>query len=423
MIERVQRRSIVIPSLVFSLIATLMLLKELPVLKDHPHFYFYVVGRLLFILSNFVCLTLAILQVEFIFLYYPIVFFVISLFYECHGEYFQPNYWLAYMQVTTLFPFIFYLDKRLLIGLMGTGLILFDIIFLSASQRYIDMGSFSKEFFADIFAGTVISTAIAYISADVFISEKMKKNQIYQRFIDLGKNMSSIAHDIKGMISGPCTYTDILYEKVTTGTISQDDAQLMNYLKEDVYAVRDFVMEMNLLVSSHITDKDNVIALSDVIKSIRRVFKSKIKGIKIELVGDITLKTKVDYLNRILINSIVNSCESLHKNNVKDGRITLYCEENLLGIADNSGEALSNEILKKLNNPYITFTSKTQGSGMGVLLIKDYINAIGGKFKYSNHTNGVNLKITFPKKMVLKSDLTNVPKNERTSEVKAELSV
>lgn len=401
MTERIQKRDVIIPSLLLACISTAMFAKEIPILQGHPDFHSYIAGRVFVILLCMVCITLAILEVEAILLIYPIVFFFSTLFYEGHGQYFQPNYWLAYIQVTSIFPFIFSLDRKTLALLLVTGLILFDGVLFTTSKEFISKGSFSKELFSDIIIGTVISTLISYIGASVFFAEKMKRNQIYQRFIDLGKNMSFIVHDIKGMISGPCTYVDILSQKLSEGEISENELQLMGYLKEDIDAIRDFVMEMNLLVSSHITDKKNPIKVSAVVKSIRKVFKSKIKNIKIEVIGDMTLMIKIDFLNRIIINSIINSCEAIHKNNVANGRVVIYCEDNLLGIADNSGEQLDQITLKKLNNPYLSFSNKEQGSGIGILLIKDYINAIGGKFQYGNHVDGVDLKISFPRNILL----------------------
>ncbi|MEO7162472.1 MAG: ATP-binding protein, partial [Bdellovibrionia bacterium] len=264
-------------------------------------------------------------------------------------------------------------------------------------EQYIQLGLLSKEIFQDIFTGTIVSTVIAFTGANLLFSERTKRAGLYQRFIDLGKNMSSIAHDIKSMVSGPCTYIDIVSTRITELNPTEKDLQLIAYLKEDIYSIRDFVMEMNYLVSSHVTEKDSVVKISSVLRSVKRIFKSKIHSVRIDLIGDITLITKKDYINRIIINSVVNSCEAIQKNKVEVGRITVYCEGTLLGIADNSGEKLSKETLKLLNSPHEIYSEKKQGSGLGILLIKDYVDLIGGKFKYSNHTNGVGLEIRFPK--------------------------
>lgn len=403
MIERVQKRGVIVPSLVFATVACVMMLKEIPLLSSHPHFHLYLLGRIGLILMLGLCVALALIEFEFIFSYYPAVFYALTILYECHGQYYQPNYWLAYIQVTHIFPFIFYLDKSLLGIFFLFGLIAFDTSLMVSSQHFIADGTFSKGFIADVLAGTVISTTIAYIGASVFFTEKMRRNQIYQRFIDLGKNISSIVHDIKGMISGPINYSDALSRRVAAGAFNADDSEVITYLNEDILAIRDFVMEMNMLVSSNTSEKPCAVKLSDVVKSVNKVFKSRIRKVSIELVGDMTIKAIPDYLNRIIANSILNSCEAIHTNKIKGGRVTLYCESQFLGISDNSGTHLSDKILKQLNSQYASFSSKKEGSGMGVLIIKDYINAVGGKFKYSNHVTGVKLSIRFPKNMILSS--------------------
>ncbi len=415
MLERVQKRGVVISSGVFASIATLMLIKEWPLLIHHTHFSLYLLGRIGTLVILMLCVILALTEFEQIFTYYSLIFFFTALFYECHGQYFQPNYWLAYIQVTNIFPFIFYIDKRLLAGLFTFGLFCFDGVLITVHQSpefKLQTNSISTSFFGDILTGTMISTVIAYTGASVFFDEKVQRNEMYQRFIDLGKNISSIVHDIKGMISGPCNYSDLLIKKATAGEFTPENSLLVTYLNEDILAVKEFVMEMNLLVATQSGFKDSPVKISDVIRSVKKIFRSKIGKINIDLIGDMTLKTKADYINRIIINSIINSCEAINKNGVKSGKITVFCEDYLLGISDNSGSKLNPATLKNLNNPYTSFTDKQEGSGLGVLIIKDYIKAIGGKYKYFNQINGVNLAIQFPKKIILhkiKSENRNSP--------------
>jgi signal transduction histidine kinase len=397
MFEKVSQKKVIVPAITFVLIALVILSKEVSLVLNHPYFLYYLLGKSVVISLLLFSVLLAWLQIDFIFRYFPVIFYLSAIIYESHGQFFRPNYWLAYIQLTSVFPFIFNINKTILGLMLGFGLIIFNVMFALSSEQYIQLGSLSKEIFQDIFTGTIVSTVIAFTGANLLFSERTKRAGLYQRFIDLGKNMSSIAHDIKGMVSGPCTYIDIVSTRISELNPTEKDLQLVEYLKEDIYSIRDFVMEMNHLVSSHVTEKDSVVKISNVLRSVKRIFKSKIHSVRIDLIGDITLITKKDYINRIIINSIVNSCEAIQKNKVEVGRITVYCEGNMLGIADNSGEKLSKEILKLLNSPHEIYSEKKQGSGLGILLIKDYVDLIGGKFKYSNHTNGVGLEIRFPK--------------------------
>lgn len=398
---RVPKQDIIVLSSLLAFVAAFMFVRELPLLQDHPFVNFYIIGRIFVITACIACIIMAALETKLIFPGYPIGFYIIGLFFDAHGQYFFPNYWLAYIQITTLFAFIFTLDRKILAFVFAAGLILFDSVLFISSNDFINKGALSKDSFNLILLSTTLSTIVSFVGASVFLTEKMNRDQIYQRFIDLGKHMSFIVHDIKGMISGPSTYIDILSHKLSQGKITDHELQLMAYLKEDIDAIRDFVLEMNLLVSSHITDKKNPIKVSSVVKSIKKVFKSKIQNIEVNLIGDMTLMVKIDFLNRIIINSIINSCDAIHKNKIKDGKITICCKDNLLRISDNSGEQLDNDTLRKLNTPYSIFSSGPQGSGLGVLLIKDYINAVGGSFKFDNYNRGVDLIISFPKNIIL----------------------
>ena len=378
MAEKVTKRDIFVTSFVCLLIILAIFTKELPTMYGTPNFTYYIAGKISVITVIILYSVAAIFDVALVFLFFPYLVFWTSLIYICHGQYFQPNYWLAYMEFIMFFPMSFNLEKHVLAPLLASGVIIFNIVFFYCVDLFVQKGSYTKEFYYDAATGTVITTVFSFMASGLLMSEKFKQVTLYQRFIDLGKNMSSIAHDIKGMISGPCTYVDLLSELSAKKSFSEKDIQLITYLKEDVYAIRDFVLEMNNLVSTHITDTENIISISAVIRSIRKIFKSKIKNIKIYQVGDLTLSVKIDYINRILINLIVNSCEAINKNAKQNGRITIYCEDNLLGVADNSGEQLDKRTLKMINSGTTFFTNKKGGSGLGVMIIRDYVNLIGG---------------------------------------------
>lgn len=403
--DRPTKRELLVMTSSILLITIAVALKEAPQLKGTPQFGYYLAGKAAMIFCLALSIVSGLLEVNFVYIGFPYILFALMLFYTVHGQLLQPNYWLAYMEFVMIFPFTFNINRKILALLLTIGVIVFNIAFYTSVDLFIRRGSYSRDVYSDIVTGTVISTIMSFICSGLLMAEKSKRVNLYQRFIDLGKNMSSIAHDIKGMISGPCTYIDMLSEPVALAKYSAKEIQLISYLKEDIHSIRDFVLEMNNLVSSHITNHDSLVSISSVIKSIKKVFKSKIKDIRIDQIGDLTLLIKVDYINRILINAIVNSCEAIHNNSKTNGKITIYCEDNLLGVADNSGEQLDVKILKVLNGSHLTFSTKKEGSGLGTLIVRDYVHIVGGKMKYANHIEGVSLEIRFPKKIVIKSIL------------------
>jgi signal transduction histidine kinase len=401
MFEKVTKSEIGWTLSTFLFITLAMLAKEFPLLHGTANFIPYILGKTLAIFFQVTGLIAGLLEINLFYAIFPYFFYFLTISYLMHGQVFQPNYWLGYMEFVMIYPFIFYMSRVRLGILMTLSFLAFNLVFYLSVDNFINKGSYSKEFYYDAVVGTAVCTYISFVASGVLMAEKIRRFNLYQRFIDLGKNMSSIAHDIKGMISGPTTYVDMLSElSRSSNHFTEKEIQLITYLNEDVYAVRDFVLEMNNLVSSQITNQETLISISAIVKSIKKVFKSKIRDINIVQIGDLSLFVKVDYINRILINAIVNSSEVLHKNRTQNAKITIYCEDNLLGVADNSGEKLDDKTLKIINGASSMFTNKQGGSGLGIMIIRDYVEMIGGKMKYSNQIHGVSMEIKFPRKIL-----------------------
>ena len=101
-------------------------------------------------------------------------------------------------------------------------------------------------------------------------------------------------------------------------------------------------------------------------------------------------------LNQVLLNIIKNSIEAVDiekKSYIKiyttleNEKIKIYIEDNGIGIPK--------ENMKKISEPF--FTTKQNGTGLGVLLSKEIIAAHNGKIEYNSEERiGTTVIITLP---------------------------
>jgi signal transduction histidine kinase len=394
------KKDILVSSGVFLAFALLMTLQEIPLLKDTPSFPLYLAGRLGLLILLLLSLVWARVEKKEYFAYYPFFFCFLSIFYECHGQCFRPNYWLAYLQVTSLYSFLFQLPSFILLFLLGLKLGFFLFFFRLNMQVYVDLDYLTPVLLPDIQMGMVICTLISFVGSQFLIQEKLRYQHIHQRFVELGKNLSFIVHDIKGMISGPSNYCDMLLDKFTSKMVTPEDQTLVEYMQEDLAAIEDFVMELNRMVSVQTMDEKAIVRISQIVRSIQKIFKNKLKSIEIKQEGDMVICMRPEALQRILVNAFLNAAQAIQKTGVKKGEIIVYCEANLLGISDNAGHPLDPKVLSILNSPYNALSTKSKGSGLGVLQIKDAVHSVGGSYMYQNHPKGLSLQIQFPKSLL-----------------------
>ncbi len=116
----------------------------------------------------------------------------------------------------------------------------------------------------------------------------------------------------------------------------------------------------------------------------------------------IFIKADNEQINRVFINLIKNSIESLNekhqkisdfdkKINIEINEINDYIE---ILIIDN-GTGFKNKNLSDVTKPY--YTTKKNGSGLGLSIVVKIINDHNGTIDFVDYNKGAKIKLTFPK--------------------------
>ena len=115
---------------------------------------------------------------------------------------------------------------------------------------------------------------------------------------------------------------------------------------------------------------------------------------------NILIKADSEQISRVFINLIKNSIESLNekyqKNNefIKKIIIEIYQINDYIEILiiDN-GTGFNNTNLSEISKPY--FTTKKNGSGLGLSIVVKIINDHNGTIEFLNYKKGAKIKINF----------------------------
>jgi signal transduction histidine kinase len=407
--ESIGKRGIIITSLMYIIVPLLMAFKEFPQVSPDEATGF-LLGRA-FVVLVFLTYFFSALIDKFP-RHYPVAFYLVGLFYAMHGQYFQPNYWLAMIELNALFPLFFSLKKQTVAGLYLIGLFAFGTAFYFFSVRFVLTGIFSESIRKDILTGVVITSLIALVSYNNLVATRIERNRLLHRFVDVGKNFSFIIHDLKGMIAAPAVYSTLLNrsfgaENAETVPDLKKTRQLAQQVEEDLQTAQKFIIETTRFVTAEFgssADRPQTVQVSESVELVRIFLKSKLRNFELVLTGQLELRVELGNLNRVLMNAVINSIESFPKSQtVVKKKIEIACHENQLTVTDNSGNQLDAQALKKLNqSSEAPFTTKVGGSGLGTLIIRDYSAAMKAKVKFSNGPGGVLLCITFPPALVVK---------------------
>jgi signal transduction histidine kinase len=220
----------------------------------------------------------------------------------------------------------------------------------------------------------------------------------------MGEMIDSIAHQWKqplGVIKltsqSVCLLqkTNKLTEKVLDRDLDRIDSQV-THLLSTLDSFRNFLRPIDSKKVFNIKSiiDDSLVLLSDVIY---------IHKIKIDIIGDFSLKTKLfkNEFIHVLINLINNSKDAFVKNlfDDEDNRQIIFNifkenEEINLTIKDNAG-GISPKIIDNIFNQNFTTKSEENGTGIGLFMTKMIVEKINAFINVYNEDDGVVFKIVF----------------------------
>jgi signal transduction histidine kinase len=145
--------------------------------------------------------------------------------------------------------------------------------------------------------------------------------------------------------------------------------------------------------------------MADVVESAVESFRDRLDLLTVEL--EVQLDTRgrmsgdAEKVRRVLVNLIGNALDALEQSDTPVPRLQIMAGENLAGtevwvrVRDN-GPGIYQDVLEKVFSPF--FTTKEQGTGLGLALSKKVVDAHGGRLEVESTTeSGTEFILTFPR--------------------------
>lgn len=307
---------------------------------------------------------------------------------------------IIYASVFFLYYLIYYFckeKKRIREKEMMNLFLMFNVIatsLLFMFHHYFDMNSIS--FYFQIVTMVLFIYFVPYFLIQLFEKGKEIVNfHIALKELEHQKQIQDslfkITHEIKNPIAVCKGYLDMF------DVNNQEHSQkYIPILKHEIE--RTLVLLQDFLATTHVKivkeEMDINMLLEEVTDNFSPILKEK--NIKMELeLDDDEYYILGDYnrLNQVFINVIKNGIEAM-----KDGgKLHLYTKkkDNLFTIfVEDTGEGISKENMDKITEPF--FTTKENGTGLGVGLSMEIIKKHHGKMKYhSKLGKGTKVEISF----------------------------
>lgn len=231
-----------------------------------------------------------------------------------------------------------------------------------------------------------LSNIVSKITNLFYEVKKLEKEK------EIKNSLFKLTHEIKNPIAVCKGYLDMLdiddYDKLNRyiPIIKQEINRSLNIMS-------DFLEFSKIKINKDIVDIN--VLLDDVYDSFKILNKNKnIELVYNEKEEEICIEADYDRLKQVLLNLMKNSSEAITKNGciILDSKID---GNNCIITIEDNGIGMSSETLKEIKTLF--FTTKKDGSGIGVSLSNEIIKAHGGQLNYfSTYGKGTKVQIQLP---------------------------
>jgi signal transduction histidine kinase len=232
-------------------------------------------------------------------------------------------------------------------------------------------------------------------------SELHEANATKNRFF------SMFAHDLRSPFGAILGYLQILNEDFDDLT----KEERINYLQslysvsKNLFSTIENVLNWFRIEMGRINCEPTLIPLTTVINQVLEVLMANLNSKRIEMIIEVPEETEV-FADQVMVKTIFqNLLTNAIKFSEEDGIISISTDslDNLIEISiSDSGKGMYQEDISKLFNKNIIFstdgTKKEKGTGLGLLICKEFVERNGGTIKViSSLGEGTCFSFTLPK--------------------------
>jgi signal transduction histidine kinase len=224
-----------------------------------------------------------------------------------------------------------------------------------------------------------------------------KKLRESEKLSLVGELAAGVAHEIRNPLTTLKGFTQMMNEN----TDPEENKRYSKIMIDEINRINFIVSEFMVLSKPHIVQY----TLTDISQSIKNVItllntQAIIKNIEIipEFIGErFLIECEENQIKQVIANLIKNSIEALPQGGKIQVRME-HSEANLVISVIDNGVGISSENLPLLGTPF--YTTKTEGTGLGLMVSKKIIQNHNGKFEINSVPNiATTVTITLPTKL------------------------
>lgn len=216
-----------------------------------------------------------------------------------------------------------------------------------------------------------------------------------EKLAEIGQLAAGVAHEIRNPLAGIRGAIEVLRD----GSLNAEQQRpIMDEILQRVDRLNSAVQDL-LEYAKPMTPHPAPLRLSDAVESALSALRRdpRLQGVEIvrEYRQPVEVWSDAAVLERVFINIILNAAQAMKSSG--ELRITVEGSGTTGVVAfQDSGPGIDSKVLGKIFNPF--FTTRSEGSGLGLALCKKYVEVLSGKIEVTTREReGTTFRILVPK--------------------------
>jgi len=233
------------------------------------------------------------------------------------------------------------------------------------------------------------------VTERVLLEERMTR---MERFISLGTLASGLHHELKNPLTALSLHIQLLDERLRDPAAAESVDDLLGVLKTEVHRLNGVLEGFRSFASLqrlNIQTLDVLTVLDETARLIAPQAAGQNVRITVSRPEAELLQVSLDSqkFQQAVLNLMINALEAMPSGGTLSLR-AFQADKRLVVEVSDTGAGIPPEVRKDLFQPY--FSTKSQGTGMGLALTEKLIGQHGGQVDYESTAQGTTFRITVP---------------------------
>jgi two-component system sensor histidine kinase PhcS len=255
----------------------------------------------------------------------------------------------------------------------------------------------TSSFYARMKKSRANAEARRRVTQEALVATQLRAREA-DRLAQVGRLAAGVAHEVNNPLAFIQANLRFLAEELPRQDRSEGDC--LAALKETeagVVRIQQIVQDLTLLARGAADTEPREVGscpLPTVIEESMRLASVRLKrlAVEVEVPPEVPpVRADARRLGQVLLNLLLNAADALEEARVLGPRVALKVqaqEERVYLVLEDNGPGFSPEHLPQLFTPFFTTKAQGKGTGLGLTLAREYVEAVGGSLRAENRPEG-----------------------------------